>query len=142
MSGLADGIVPHELPPARLRMKTSTRIVLACWAAGLVYAILRHRLVIPFWGCPLKELTGIPCPTCGGTRALAALARLDLKEALLCNPLVTVVWLMMPAATILMELKPRLWQATLARFGLPAIMVAGVAALLMNWILLIMLSHV
>lgn len=39
--------------------------------------------------CAFRAITGIPCPTCGGTRALLALARLDLGAALAWNPLVT-----------------------------------------------------
>ena len=34
-------------------------------------------------------MTGLPCPTCGATRALLALARLDPVAALAWNPLVT-----------------------------------------------------
>ena len=40
--------------------------------------------------CPLFEITGLPCPTCGGTRAALALARLDPGAALQANPLVVV----------------------------------------------------
>ena len=39
--------------------------------------------------CAFRSLTGIPCPTCGGTRALLALGRLDVFAALAWNPLVT-----------------------------------------------------
>jgi hypothetical protein len=39
--------------------------------------------------CAFRSLTGVPCPTCGGTRALLALARLDVGAALAWNPLVT-----------------------------------------------------
>jgi hypothetical protein len=39
--------------------------------------------------CAFHALTGVPCPTCGGTRALLALARLDVPAALAWNPLVT-----------------------------------------------------
>lgn len=39
-------------------------------------------------GCPLREWTGWPCPTCGGTRAIAALARGDLVRAVRSNPVV------------------------------------------------------
>ena len=41
--------------------------------------------------CAFRAITGVPCPTCGGTRALLALARLDLGAALAWNPLVTLL---------------------------------------------------
>src|SRR5689334_14229058 len=41
--------------------------------------------------CPLKHITGIPCPTCGGTRALKALGHGAVLAALRWNPLVTIV---------------------------------------------------
>lgn len=38
--------------------------------------------------CGLRTLTGLPCPFCGGTRALIAWSRLDFAQAFACNPLV------------------------------------------------------
>ncbi|MCF6313273.1 MAG: DUF2752 domain-containing protein [Verrucomicrobiales bacterium] len=38
--------------------------------------------------CSLRVLTGIPCIGCGGTRAMEALSRADVVEALRYNPLV------------------------------------------------------
>lgn len=38
--------------------------------------------------CPFRELLGVPCLTCGSTRALVALARIDLGAAFSWNPLV------------------------------------------------------
>jgi hypothetical protein len=38
--------------------------------------------------CAFHALTGVACPTCGGTRALLALARLDVASAVAWNPLV------------------------------------------------------
>ena len=38
--------------------------------------------------CPFRALLGIPCLTCGSTRALVALARLDPGAAFGWNPLV------------------------------------------------------
>ncbi|HMA28271.1 MAG TPA: DUF2752 domain-containing protein [Thermoanaerobaculia bacterium] len=40
--------------------------------------------------CPFRALVGIPCLTCGGTRALLALARLDAGAAFSWNPLAAV----------------------------------------------------
>ena len=37
--------------------------------------------------CPFRALVGVPCLTCGSTRALLALARFDVGQALAWNPL-------------------------------------------------------
>ncbi|MFQ5718700.1 MAG: DUF2752 domain-containing protein [Acidobacteriota bacterium] len=45
--------------------------------------------VLPAWPrCVVKATTGIPCPTCGGTRAAVALLHGHLLQALTWNPLV------------------------------------------------------
>lgn len=36
---------------------------------------------IPFLVCPIRHLTGIPCPTCGMTRSFMAIGRGDLSQA-------------------------------------------------------------
>lgn len=38
--------------------------------------------------CPFREFLGVPCLTCGSTRALVALARMDFGAAFGWNPLV------------------------------------------------------
>jgi hypothetical protein len=38
--------------------------------------------------CPLRDLTGLPCPTCGGTHAAVSLAHGRLAEAFSTSPLV------------------------------------------------------
>lgn len=60
------------------------------------FAVLIAAWGHPLWGeawgvlCPLRELTGIPCPTCFGTRALVAAVTGHLVLALRFNPLVAV----------------------------------------------------
>jgi hypothetical protein len=39
--------------------------------------------------CLFRDLTGLPCPTCGTAHAALALARLDLPAAFASNPLAT-----------------------------------------------------
>jgi hypothetical protein len=97
--------------------------LLACAYAGLaalgwLAMRLRPDAILGAARCPLRAATGIPCPTCGGTHAAAALARLDVAGALRWNPLVTVgalalaVW---GAAAIVATCAPRLrWRLVLA----------------------------
>ncbi|MGZ8940890.1 MAG: DUF2752 domain-containing protein [Limisphaerales bacterium] len=40
------------------------------------------------WKCPAIVLFGLPCPSCGMTRAFAALAEFDVWAALKFNPLI------------------------------------------------------
>ncbi len=43
--------------------------------------------------CPFKSWTGLPCPTCGTTRAALTLAEFRPLDALLNYPLPTAAWL-------------------------------------------------
>ena len=56
-------------------------------AAGVA---LLHLSQLPVPLCFFKGMTGLPCMTCGTTRALARLVGLDLVGALAMNPLSTV----------------------------------------------------
>jgi len=46
---------------------------------------------IPLTLCVFKGLTGLPCPTCGSTRALGRLFALDFAGALAMNPFTALV---------------------------------------------------
>jgi hypothetical protein len=39
-------------------------------------------LPLPLWSCPIRQLTGVPCPTCYLTRSVLAALRGDLAGAL------------------------------------------------------------
>ncbi len=89
--------------------------------------------------CPLRSLTGVPCPTCGGTAAMRGLFSGELRGAWLANPLVVLVgltlfgsgvaaWVMLPwADRIDLDRLPGL------RFGLLLLL----ALALLNWAYLI-----
>lgn len=66
--------------------------------------------------CAFKLLTGYPCPTCGGTRAVDAAARGHFSQAIYLNPLVCLVmigllgWLsvrLVLGRRVSMEMSPR-----------------------------------
>lgn len=56
--------------------------------ALLVLSPFASRLALAAPPCPMKAMTGVPCMTCGGTRAALALTRLELGTALQMNPAV------------------------------------------------------
>lgn len=57
--------------------------------AASAWLVFASGAPVPVPRCLFKAVTGWPCPTCGGTRALQALLALDMAAALRLNPLVT-----------------------------------------------------
>lgn len=55
----------------------------AMLAAAAVRPLLPVEIVPP---CPLRTVTGIPCPMCGMTRGVTSLVHGDFARALLMNP--------------------------------------------------------
>ncbi len=92
-----------------------------------------------FWGtvCPFKAITGLPCPGCGGLRALESLIHGRLWEALATNPLsvlligfvgVSGVWLVVDIV-----LGRRSWLDFVTRKWSGSATVIAIALLLLNW---------
>ena len=77
------------------------------------------------WNCPIKYLTGVPCPGCGLSRALAALLRLDFRTALRFHPMVFVL----PPVVLyaLFGKKPLLGSKNLERMLLWSVIVLDIA---------------
>jgi hypothetical protein len=58
-------------------------------AGAAMLGVAAVRPLIPFEfvpPCPLKTVTGIPCPMCGMTRGVTSLVHGDFAHALLMNP--------------------------------------------------------
>jgi hypothetical protein len=105
---------------------------------GLLFGL--RTLHLPGVVCSFKLVTGLPCLTCGGTRATWRLLALDPAGALAMNPLAAIgvvaiaawaaadVALLARGCALRLTLSPR--AAHVVRFG-------AVAALFANWAYLI-----
>ena len=62
----------------------------AAAGAAVVYPVV-HSATGYSWPCPLRTVTGIPCPMCGMTTAATALVRGRVGDALTANPFVLVL---------------------------------------------------
>ena len=90
-------------------------------------------------GCPFHAITGIPCPTCGSTRAVVSFAELDFVASFMYNPAMFALC----GITVLMMLWT-LWASLVRPFDL-RVRAQGVHSLLLrvgtilvlpvNWIL-------
>lgn len=81
-------VLPHSLQE---RFGSATRVDLKTLriAGAAMLGVAAVRPLIPFEfvpPCPLRTVTGIPCPLCGMTRGVTALVHGDFARALLMNP--------------------------------------------------------
>lgn len=77
-------LVPERNPLARWLALPAVLIALAGFAAARWWPDLLLRMA----RCPWRDVTGVPCPTCGGTHAATALALGDVAAAWAANPAV------------------------------------------------------
>jgi len=82
------------------------RALLAPGVRRLALLGLLASLVFPVSGlgvdlCPLHRATGLPCPGCGLSRAVAAASQGDFVAALGLNPFVLVAWPLLLALALL-----------------------------------------
>jgi hypothetical protein len=71
------------------RSKLYTIVSIAC-LAGYIWVFyninLPGKMANKFGGCLIKEITNIPCPSCGTTRSLLLLWKGEFLPAMLINP--------------------------------------------------------
>ena len=72
----------------RTLYKLGLAAILVVAAAVFFIRYFHISLTGPLFACPIRALTGLFCPGCGGTRALALLFKGRILGSLLCHPLV------------------------------------------------------
>lgn len=91
--------------------------------------------------CPLRRYTGIPCFTCGSTRAILALVSGDITTAFLTQPLViSLVCMLAPILLFnicIALLKKRMLLLSLSRTEKTVLFVSLTVATLINWLYLL-----
>jgi uncharacterized protein DUF2752 len=115
-------------------------LFVSCGFAASCYFYL--ALGMPWPGCWVRHLTGIPCPTCGATRCALSLAHGDPLGAWRHNPLIFVCYggtflLNLYAAAVLLFRFPRLRLAHLPAKVKRALSALVIVALAANWIYLL-----
>ena len=111
-------------------------IFLAIAALGAAAVAVLHLDRLPIVFCVFRASTGIPCLTCGATRAAGLLATGDLAGALAMNPLATLAALaLVPWGLADLALLAR-GRALSVEFAPPAAWAAralAVTAVVVNW---------
>ena len=111
--------------------------------AGAVAAIAVTALHLDRLGfsvCAFKRLTGLPCATCGSTRALAYLAHLDVGGAFSMNPLAVLLVVLVAAwcfADVILLLRGRVLSLDLSAGELRLVQISLLVALAGNWAYLV-----
>ena len=131
----------------RLRAaKNEDRQLALLWLAAAVSAVALRPLwlaLTPLLGpCVFRGLTGVPCPTCGTTRAATAFLNGELTIAFAANPLAAL------AGLIFIVGGPLAVAWTMARRNLPVVTgplpvwvrIAAVSLIGLNWVYVIVVS--
>jgi len=100
----------------------------APWATELAYGMPP---------CPFRRLMGVPCLTCGSTRALVALARIDLGAAFLWNPLVAGAGILFIAGGVVALAAALAGRGVETPRPTPLLRAALAAAIAANWAFLV-----
>ena len=108
-----------------------------CLIGGLIFLCQVFGIML----CPLRKYTGIPCFTCGSTRAVLALISGDLKTAFLTQPLIiSLLCCIAPIALFNLctaLLHKRLFMVSLSRMEKVFFCLVLGTATLLNWIYLL-----
>lgn len=122
---------------------SSSRQLAVLWGAVAVACLallpLASQLAPGLLACPIKSHTGWPCPSCGTTRAMLALAELDPLAAFALNPLIVLGFLgfvVCGVVAAIWALADRPLPGLPTRLPIP-VRAAAVAVFVLNWLYLV-----
>ena len=114
--------LPESLSnPTTLNLQALRGIGAAMLGVALVRPMMPVETVPP---CPLRTLTGIPCPLCGMTRGVTAAVHAEFGRALLLNP----ASILAVAGSVLLLLA---WRTK--RLTIPVWVIVLLLALMWSW---------
>ena len=102
--------------------------------------LLQQPISLNIFTCTFKKITGIPCATCGGTRATFYLSHLQFKQSLLMNPMVFLGFIGLLMWGIISLTSIAFHKSKPITFALPGkrlLIILLVGGLLINWAYLI-----
>ena len=121
-------------------------ILAAACAAGYTWLLLTYYRNISnesdFGVCLFKQVTGIPCPSCGSTRSVLALLKGDFAGALFWNPFGILIMLILIISPVWMIYDIVLRKESLYNFYIRSeqffkrkwIAIPAIILVLLNWI--------
>jgi len=123
----AETTVIGQWPAVYRAFAAALIIVVVVVASPWALALLPHTPAI----CPLRTLTGVPCPGCGATRSFFTLGSGHLMTSLRLNPLGPFLWL---AFAAFVALKTSLLPRRLFDRAKTPVFIAGVTAAVLAWL--------
>jgi hypothetical protein len=115
-------------------------IFLSVGAAAAVAVAVLHLDRMPILFCLFRAATGLPCLTCGATRALGELAAGDVRGALAMNPLAALGALALVPwgiGDLALMTRGRALDVEVTPAGARALRVAALLAVTANWAYLV-----
>ena len=68
--------------------------------AYLAWAFLKHEDQSSFTPCVIKNVTGLPCPSCGSTRSVISISHGEVVQAAMINPFGIIIAAVMVAVPL------------------------------------------
>ncbi len=103
---------------------------------GTIILFTFYRNLLLTMPCPVKSVTGVPCPTCGSTRFALSLMDLRFKDALIYNPLfftVAAAILINGAVHFYLSLRKFYYRIVVTERGANLLRILLVVMILLNW---------